>query len=298
MSITVNTNMQALRIQGNLSSATDKMNTAMQRMSSGSKINSAKDDAAGLAVSTTLSKTISSSKVASDNVKVAQDMLSTAEGTLNVITSNLTRVRDLTEQAANGTYSASDKTAIAAEVTARLTQINALATGASFNGSALFTGTAGNKTVSVQSGTGATDQTAIVGATGGFIFDTITTAGYGLTNGTPTAANDLATAITSGTTAQITTFLGAGANTIDAAIANITSRQTSIGAAQNQLSAVSDGLTVQQTNLTSALSTIRDADVAQESASYVQSQILQQASASLLVQANSAPQIALTLIKG
>ena len=75
MSLTVNTNMQALRIQDNLNTATEKMNTAMERMASGSKINSAKDDAAGLAVSTTLSKTISGSKVASSNVKIGQDML-------------------------------------------------------------------------------------------------------------------------------------------------------------------------------------------------------------------------------
>ncbi len=100
MSITVNTNMQALRIQNNLNSATEKMNTAMERMASGSKINSAKDDAAGLAVSTTLSNTISSSKIASDNVAIGSDLLSTAEGTLDVISENLARIRDLTEQAA------------------------------------------------------------------------------------------------------------------------------------------------------------------------------------------------------
>ena len=278
MSITVNTNMQALRIQGNLSSATDKMNTAMQRMSSGSKINSAKDDAAGLAVSTTLSKTISSSKIASDNVKIAQDMLSTAEGTLNVITQNLTRVRDLTEQASNGTYSATDRAAISAEIVARLAQVNTLATGAKFNGTSLF---AGGGAVSIQSGTGATDQTSLAAG----IFATIDVSAL---------STSLQTDITGGVSATIAGNLTG----IDTAISGITTRQTAIGAAQNQLSAVADGLTVQQTNLTSALSTIRDADVAQESASYVQSQILQQASASLLVQANSAPQIALTLIKG
>ena len=286
MSITVNTNMQALRIQSNLNSATEKMNTAMERMASGSKINSAKDDAAGLAVSTTLGKTISSSKVASDNVKMGQDLLSTAEGTLDVIMSNFIRVRDLTEQAANGTYSAADKTAIAAEVTARLSQIGTLASSATFNGTSLFTGA--GTAVSIQSGTTATSQTALSGS----IFAAVSTAAF--VNGTPTVVNDLATAITGGTSAQIATFL----TTIDTAVSGITTRQTAIGAAQNQLQAVADGLEVEQTNLSSALSTIRDADVAQESASYVQSQILQQASASLLVQANSAPQIALTLIKG
>ena len=303
MSITVNTNMQALRIQSNLNSATDKMNTAMERMASGSKINSAKDDAAGLAVSTTLSKTISSSKVASDNVKMGQDLLSTAEGTLDVIMTNLVRVRDLTEQAANGTYSGADKTAIAAEITARLSQVNTLASSATFNGTALFAGA--GTAVSIQSGTSATSQTALSGSIFAAISSqTVLTIPGGSPVGTPTTlavaagaavTNDLAYAVgNGGTSAEIGLFL----TTLDVAISGITTRETAIGAAQNQLQAVADGLEVQQTNLSSALSTIRDADVAQESAAYVQSQILQQASASLLVQANSAPQIALTLIKG
>ena len=343
MSITVNTNMQALRIQSNLNSATDKMNTAMERMASGSKINSAKDDAAGLAVSTTLSKTISSSKVASDNVKMGQDLLSTAEGTLDVIMTNVVRIRDLTEQASNGTYSAADKVAIAAEVKARVAQITSLSTSATFNGTSLFAGT--GTAVSIQSGTGATSQTTLAssifadaGATGSGLFNVVgagTAAarlqvrnaagnayidvyerGAGLytyvdNNADPTvnaanratAVSDLLTDLFAGNvtledadtnTYAISSFL----NSADSAVANVTTRQTQIGAAQNQLQAVMDGLEVQVTNLASALSTIKDADVAQESASYVQSQILQQASASLLVQANSAPQIALTLIKG
>jgi flagellin len=279
MTLTVNTNMQALRIQDNLNSATDTMNTAMERMSSGSKINSAKDDAAGLAVSTTLSKTISGSKVASSNVKIGQDLLSTAEGTLDVILTNLTRVRDLTEQAANGTYSASDRTAISSEITARMTEVNTLANNATFNGTNLFSGTGTAK--SIQSGTEATDQTSLDGS----IFAAVD-------------VSTLSTTITTDITGGVSATIAGNLTALDTAISGITSRQTAIGAAQNQLSAVSDGLDVQQTNLTSALSTIKDSDVAEESATYVQAQILQQASTSLLVQANSAPQIALTLIKG
>jgi len=251
----------------------------MERMSSGSKINSAKDDAAGLAVSTTLSKTISGSKVASSNVKIGQDLLSTAEGTLDVILTNLTRVRDLTEQAANGTYSASDRTAISSEITARMTEVNTLANNATFNGTNLFSGTGTAK--SIQSGTEATDQTSLDGS----IFAAVD-------------VSTLSTTITTDITGGVSATIAGNLTALDTAISGITSRQTAIGAAQNQLSAVSDGLDVQQTNLTSALSTIKDSDVAEESATYVQQQILQQASASLLVQANSAPQIALTLIKG
>ena len=226
-----------------------------------------------------------------------------------------------------------------------------MASGATFNGTNLFAGA--GTAVSVQSGTGATDQTSLSGT----IFAAADASGSGLFNiagaGTATAnlqvrnaagtayidvysaaatkytfvdnngsaavnaanqAAAIATLLTDmftipgkvqtntlydGATVPADNYaLSSFLNSTDSAISNITTRQTAIGAAQNQLSAVSDGLSVQQTNLTSALSTIRDSDVAQESASYVQSQILQQASASLLVQANSAPQIALTLIKG
>lgn len=283
MGITVNTNMQALRIQNNLDAATKKMNVAMERMASGSRINSSKDDAAGLAVSTTLENTISSSKIASDNVGIGADLLSTTEGTLDVIAQNLARIRDLTEQAANGTYSVDDRSAIASEITKRLEAIDNLADSSKFNGIQLLnnTSTAG---VTLQIGTGSLDSDRLNLSSS--IFSTVST----------TDLNGLSATITSATaqSSDIAEFLG----TIDDLVTNITERVTSIGAFQNQLEAVSDGLVVQQNNLSSALSTIKDADVAEESASYVQSQILQSASASLLVQANSAPQIALTLIKG
>jgi len=282
MSITVNTNMQALRIQTNLSTATGKMNTAMERMSSGSKINSAKDDAAGLAVSSKLGTTISSSKVASSNVAIGSNLLDSAEGTLDVVSSNLQRIRDLTEQASNGTYSSSDLAAIAAEVSARIAEVDALASSASFNGINLFDDTtSGTNGVQLQVGTGSGDSLVLNSS----IFGSIDMA---------TDLTGLADAITTGTSSLTAAFL----DTIDTSMADITTRITTIGAGQNQLEAVAEGLNVQQTNLSAAKSTITDADIASESASYVQQQILQQASASLLVQANSAPQIALTLIKG
>lgn len=282
MGITVNTNMQALKIQNNLNTATAKMNQAMERMSSGSKISSAKDDAAGLAVSTTISNTLSSSKVASANVAIGNDLLSTAEGTLDVISTNLGRIRDLTEQAANGTYSTDDLVGIAAEVEARVNEIDTLADGTTFNGIHLLNGDVSDG-VTLQVGTGSGDQLTLDST----IFAEVNVASdLGLT--------DLLSDIKGGVSADIAAHL----DDIDDVVGDMTTRITSIGAGQNQLQAVSDGLTVQQNNLTSALSTIRDADIAEESASYVQAQILQQASASLLVQANSSPQIALTLIKG
>jgi len=141
--------------------------------------------------------------------------------------------------------------------------------------------------VTLQIGTSSSDTLNLASA----IFDKIDASAVG-------SANLSGLASTIGSTGSTTSNISAYLTTLDTAIAAITTKETQIGAAQNQLSAVSDGLEVQQTNLTSALSTVKDADVAQESAAYVQAQILQSASASLLVQANSAPQIALTLIKG
>jgi flagellin len=286
MTITVNTNMQALSIQNNLKTATDKMNKAMERMSSGSKINTAADDAAGYAVSTKLETSISSSKVASSNVAIGSNLLDTTEGTMDVILSNLQRIRDLATQAANGTYSTDDLAAMEAEADARASEINSLAGNTKFNGIQLFGDQSGAATagVTLQVGTEGTDTMKIDKS----IFGAATITGLGLGTGATIIKDAFATSTAANT------FL----SKCTTAINNVTTRQTSIGAAQNKLSAAANGLTVQQKNLTAANSTIKDADVSQESAAYVQSQILQSASASLLTQANSAPQIALTLIKG
>ncbi len=279
MSITVNTNMQALRIQNNLNKATEKMNTSMERMSSGSRINSAKDDAAGLAVVTRMDTTLRSSKIASDNVAIGSNLLDTAEGNLNSILSNVQRIRDLAAQAASGTYSAADLTTITAEATTRAAEIDRLAGGASFNGISLFVGA--GTAMNLQVGTTSAVGDSLTLAAGMFAAADATALGVNVATGFATAA-------------AAKTFLG----TLDTAIGTISTRVTDIGAAQNRLTSIASNLEVQQSNLTSAVSTIRDANVAQESASYVASQILQSASATLLVQANSAPQIALTLIKG
>ncbi len=286
MSITVNTNLQALKIQNNLNKATDRMNTSMERMSSGSRINSAKDDAAGLSVSIKMSADISGSKIASDNVAIGANLLGTTEGNLNVILSNVQRIRDLAGQAANGTYSAADLTAIAAEATARAAEIDRLAGAATFNSKTLFGDTtaltgAAAVGITLQVGTATSDTLLLDKST----FKAATTTGLGMTTAIATA---FATSTAAGT------FLGQ----CDTAITDLTGRLTNIGANQNRLTSIASSLEVQQSNLTSAVSTIRDANVAQESAAYVSSQILQSASATLLVQANSAPQIALTLIKG
>ena len=134
MAITVNTNMAALTAQSALNKSTNKMNTAMERMTTGYKINSSKDDAAGLAVSSNLEYKMSSLKVAQNNAQMGASLLETTEGIMSTISDNLTRVRDLTEQAANGTYGSDALGAINTEIKARLDEITRIANSADFNG--------------------------------------------------------------------------------------------------------------------------------------------------------------------
>src|SRR5574344_178846 len=143
MAITVNTNMASLTAQKSLNGATTRMNTAMERMSTGYRINSSKDDAAGMAVVTKLNYKISSLNVAQDNGQMGSSMLDTAEGVLDVMGTNLQRIRDLTEQASNGTYGSDAMEAIESEVKARMQEITRVADSTEFNGKNLFDGTTG-----------------------------------------------------------------------------------------------------------------------------------------------------------
>ena len=140
-SITINTNLASLTAQHNLSMATKGMNTAMQRLTTGYRINSGKDDAAGSSVSTLMEAQISGYDVAEANASMGLSLLNTAEGVLNIVGEYLQRIRDLTEQAANGTYGTSSMTAIRTEVQQRMEEINRLCTVIDFNGVKLLDGT-------------------------------------------------------------------------------------------------------------------------------------------------------------
>ena len=140
MAITINTNMASLTAQQSLNKATSKMNTAMERLSTGLKINSSKDDAAGSAVVTKLDYKVNSLNVAIDNAQMGSSLLDTAEGTLDVVQSNLERIRALTEQAANGTYGTDAMTAIKSEIQGRLDEITRIAASTEFNGKNLLDG--------------------------------------------------------------------------------------------------------------------------------------------------------------
>ena len=277
MAITVNTNIPSLTAQSSLNKATNAMNTAMERMSTGLRINSSKDDAAGLAVANKLDYQVSSYKVAQDNAQMGASMLDTMEGVMTTINDNLVRIRDLTEQAANGTYGTDAMKAITTEVNARLAEIDRVAQSTEFNGKKLLNGDTTEVTLQVGIHGDNTNSQITLDSS---VFQNCTKTGLGLADVSWSADSDARG------------FLA----TIDAAIAKVTDATTAIGGKQAAITSAMESAEVMVTNLTSASSLIKDADIAEESSNYIRQQILQQTSASLLATANQAPSIAMNLI--
>ena len=282
MALTINTNLGSLIVQRNLADATAALNQSIERMTTGFKINSAGDDAAGYAVATKMDTQLSSISVAQDNVAIGSSLLSTAESNYDLIVTHLQRIRDLTEEAANGTYGQDSIDAIKAEVTARWAEIDRISDSTEFNGIKLLDGSAGAINLQIGIDSTANSQLALDAA----LFDDASAQEL-----TGVAQNTFLGYFTVGGTNYDDAL-----NAIDDALDEVTSRQTNIGAIQNRLDSAADALDVQYSNVTSSLSTIKDADVAAESSEYIKAQILQQASASLLSTANQTPSIALNLI--
>lgn len=301
MGIVVQTNVTSLIAQNNLTTATKKMDTAMERMTTGYKINSAKDDAAGLYVATSLDKNIRGSEVAQKNVQMGNDMISVAEGDLSGIQDNLLRIRDLALTAANGIYDQASLDAIKEEVVARLDEIDRVSKVSEYNGKKLLSGELENG-VTLQVGANTSDND-IIDIQG--VFDAADTSALAITCRTASAgtmtvdkiftlptADELAADATDTSVTRLHDFI----DDVDAALENVQTRRTNIGAVQNRLDSAAQSLTTTIENLTSSRSTIMDADIAKESTNYINAQILQQAAGALLVQANQTPQIALSLI--
>ena len=287
MKISVNTNIASLTAQKSLSGATSKMNTAMERMTTGYKINSSKDDAAGMAVSSKLEYKLGSLKVAQDNVQMGSTLIETEEGVLGVINDNLTRIRDLTEQAANGTYGSDALSAIRIEVQARMDEITRISQSTEYNGKYLLNPKDPNgvKTdIKLQVGIKSDEQSVITLKKE--LFES-TNASVLLGVKDLTGANDK---YKDNDTAR--TFL----TDIDKAIATVTDKLTQIGGIQQRLLSAADIAETMTSSVTNSLSTIKDADIAEESSNYVKEQILQQLTTSMLATANQSPAIALNLV--
>ena len=255
MGITVNTNISSLIAQKSLNTATTNMNTAMERMTTGYKINSSKDDAAGLAVSKKLNYQVSSLSVAQDNGQMGSSMLDTLEGVLGVYQSNLQRIRDLTEQAANGTYGTDSLFAIQTEVEARFNELTRLSKASEFNGRYLLSGEI-TADIKLQVGITHDADVSTISLQHELFEQADASSLIGSFEGATAISDICETAYSDDVKARA--FLAK----IDEALANITDRTTMIGGYQQRIMSAIDAAGVMETNLTSANSLIQDADIA------------------------------------
>ena len=279
MALIVNTNTASLNAQRNLTASTNALATSLQRLSSGLRVNSAKDDAAGLAISEGLQSIIRGNDVsirnANDGISVGQ----TAEGALGQISNNLQRIREIAVQASNGAINDTQRSNLQSEVDQLTQEISRMVATTQFNGQNLLSG-------------GAT-LTFQVGASGA-ANNQVTVSTSNLTAIAGFAANLTATGTV---TVSASGAASAALSALDTAISTVTQARANFGAVQNRFEAVIANLSNYNENLTAARSRIMDADFAAETAKLTRNQILQQAGTAILAQANSVPQAALSLLR-
>jgi flagellin len=270
MSLRIQNNVEAFNAQRQLVGNSDKLSKAMEKLSSGYRINRAGDDAAGLAISEKLRGQIGGLKQASRNASDAVSLVQTAEGALNEVHSMLQRVRELAVQYKNGTLSTNDQTAIQSEVNELKAEIERVGTDTEFNGISLLN--SNSTTISFQVGAADTQQITVATISVG---GQVNAAVFSLSS--DSAVTDI--------------------QQIDDAINNISAARATFGSVQNRLEHTVSNLASYQENLTASESRIRDADMASEMVQFTKLQILQQAGTSMLSQANQAPQGVLSLLR-
>ena len=277
----INTNIMSLNAQRNLSATQSALATSVQRLSTGLRVNSAKDDAAGLAIAERMNTQVRGMNVAIRNANDAISLAQTAEGALSKINDMGQRMRELAVQSANATNNDSDRKNLDAEYQALAEEIKRNLAGAAFNGTKLFA-TAAALTFQVGANAATTDQITI---------NTENLTGENSIVEVIGAANANAASI--GTAAGASAALGK----LDTMLATVNAKRAEFGATQNRFEAVIQTLQVSAENQTAARSRIMDADFASETAALTRAQVLQQAGTSMLSQANSLPNNVLSLLR-
>lgn len=288
----VNTNVNAAIAQNALVRNERSMNTAMERLSTGQRINSASDDAAGLAIASRMTSQIRGLDVAVRNANDGISMISTADGALVEVTNMLQRMRELALQASNGTTTSADRDYLNSEYANLLTEIERIAQNTQWNGSDILDGTANGT-----SGTVAFQVGANGGQTVSVNFGNATNAAVATTSGLLQDVASAAPTITAGTTASALTKGTSAVTAIDTAITNVSTQRATFGAAMNQLTYAVDNLSNVKVNSEAARSRILDTDYAQETSELARTQIIQQAGTAMLAQANQLPQTVLSLLQ-
>ncbi|MDQ8757171.1 flagellin [Sphingosinicella sp. LHD-64] len=269
----INTNTAALRAQNGSRVANQALQVAMERLSTGKRINTSKDDAAGLAIASSMTSQIRGLSQAIRNANDGISLAQTAEGALGEVTNMLQRIRELAVQSASGSYSADDRANLDSEVQALKTQITDILSDTTFNGVTLF-------------GSGAADVAIQVGSNAGETVD-VELSQITLTLGDVTSV------------ANANTLLGAStaSGSVAAALKTVSDTRADLGAAQSRLDSVVNNLTSNVTNLSDARSRIEDADFSAETTNLAKAQILNQASTAMLAQANQSQQGVLSLLR-
>lgn len=280
MALIVNTNLFSLNAQRNVKNVQGKLSTAVERLSSGLRINSAKDDAAGLAISMKLTASIRSINQGVRNAQDGISVVQTAEGGMNEIHNILIRMRELAQQASTGTLSDSDRSALQNEFQNLKEEITRISDTTEFNGLKLINGDLSTSGISLQVGINNTNNDRIT--VGGTTLDDLDASALGLSG----AVSSIDTA----SRAQSMLTL------VDNAIESVSTRRGNLGAIQNRLGSTVANLEIAGENLSAANSRIGDADFALETATLTKSQIILQAGVAVLAQANVIPQYALQLL--
>jgi flagellin len=274
MPLYIQTNTASMVAQNSLSKTQGMLGNSFQRLSSGYRINSAADDAAGLGISKSMEAQVRSFAVAERNANDGISMAQTADGAAEQVHGILTRLRELAVQGANGTLSTNDSQNLNTEFQALTGEVDRIANVITFNGQNLLDAVA---TVTYQVGINNSADNVISVTFGG--------------------ANVSALGLSLISVSTVTDAQGA-LNTLDTAIQTLAQVRTRFGTAMNRLQGAVANLQSLQTNLSASLSRIRDADIAQETSALARNQVLSQAGASILSQANQAPQLALSLLRG
>jgi len=287
MALIINTNLLSLDAQRNTAQTQNQLAMAMQRLSSGLRINSAADDAAGLAISQRMQAQVNGMNVAVRNSNDGISLAQTAEGALGQVGNSLQRMRELAVQAANATNTSADKDSLDQEFGQLADEIQRVLGGTTFNGKAILGADAGDQTFQVGANTTTNDTISIT--TSNLTTDNTITA----VAGTDNTGSGRAVIDHTASTSTIQNVI----NNIDTALNTVNSQRGTMGATQNRFNAVISNLQVSVENQSAAESRITDADFAAETANLSRAQILQQAGTAMIAQANQQPQQVLTLLK-
>jgi flagellin len=286
--MTINTNIVSLNAQRNLNKSQSSLSISMQRLSSGMRVNSAKDDAAGLAIAERMNAQVKGMNVAARNANDGISLAQTAEGALGAVGDALQRMRELAVQARNSTNSDSDKDSLDKEFGELAKEIQRVLGGTTFNGKAILGSQAATLTFQVGANT-TSDDTISIATSNMTSLASITTLAGTDNAGTGRAVID--------STANATTIATVIAD-IDTALDLVNSERATMGASQNRFEAVISNLQTSVENQSAARSRIMDADFAAETAAMSRAQILQQAGTAMVAQANQLPQQVLKLLQG